>query len=369
MISNQAKAQAQTTCCTAPAPQTTTPVSFWSRLCRRWRHLDMPLLVIALIVVSIALFIPTQLTVTLRFTWDALLHIAPWIGVSVALAAYAQASQADKLIALAFSGHPVRMVLLAAILGAVTPFCSCGVVPLIAGLLAAGVPFAPIMAFWISSPLMDPTMFVMTAASLGMEFAVVKTLASIAMALFAGGVTHSLVKRGFVTDLLRTAPALSCCGTRSSNHPTVLWSIWKSPTTRQIFIDSVFGNTWFLGRWMVLAFLLESLMVVYVPGENVTAWLGQGTSAIPLAVAIGIPSYLNGYAALPLVSGLMSLGMNPAVALAFLVAGGVTSLPAMAAVWGLVKPRAFALYLGLALTSSLGVAYAYALFLNLQNVL
>lgn len=310
-----------------------------------------------------------QLAPTLVFTWDALLHIAPWIAVSVALAAYAQASQADKLIALAFKGHPVRMVLLAAILGVLTPFCSCGVVPLIAGLLVAGVPFAPIMAFWISSPLMDPTMFIMTAASLGMEFAIVKTIASIAMALFAGGVTHYLVKRGIITVLLRTASAPSCCGTKTNQHPTVIWSIWKNSTARQTFIESGLGNIWFLGRWMILAFLLESLMVAYVPSESITAWLGNGAGAIPFAVAIGIPSYLNGYAALPLVSGLISLGMSPAVALAFLVAGGVTSLPAMAAVWGLVKPRAFVLYLSLALTGALGVSYAYALFLKLQHVM
>ncbi len=93
-------------------------------------------------------------------------------------------------------------------------------------------------------------------------------------------------------------------------------------------------------------------MVIYLPAEKVTAWLGHGMGAIPLAVAIGIPSYLNGYAALPLASGLINLGMSQAVALAFLVGGGVTSVPAMVVVWALVKPNGFALYMVLALLGS-----------------
>lgn len=365
MESKKPEAMVAKNCCAAPAAPDLDSVGLWRQAADLWSRVDKPVLVIVAIVLGIAAVLPAQLGHTLIFTGDALLHIAPWIAVSVALAAYAQASHADKLVVVAFSGKPIRMVALAALLGAVSPFCSCGVVPIISGMLTAGVPFAPIMAFWISSPLMDPTMFVMTAASLGMEFAVVKTIAAVVMGLFAGVVTHWMVQRGLIMDMLRNAPPKSCCGSTTSERSTVQWKVWDSGAARTKFAHSIRRNAWFLGRWMVIAFLLESLMVVYLPGEKVTAWLGQGVGAIPLAVAIGIPSYLNGFAALPLVSGLISLGMNPAVALAFLVAGGVTSVPAMVAVWALVKPRAFVLYLGLALTGSLGVAYAYAALLSL----
>ena len=353
-------------CCGTPTPD---PTAWWPRAANGWSRVDKPVAAILAIILGIALALPGQLPHTLRFTWDALLHIAPWITVSVALAAYAQASHADQLVATAFSGNPARMVMAAALVGTASPFCSCGVVPIVAGLLSAGVPIAPIMAFWISSPLMDPTMFVLTAASLGMEFAIVKALAAVTMGLFAGGVTHLLVQRGLITNLLRNAPAKTCCSRSKASAPAVQWKVWQSAVARAAFTRSVADNAWFLGRWMVIAFLLESLMVTYLPGQKVTAWLGHGVAAIPLAVAIGIPSYLNGFAALPMVSGLISLGMSPAVALAFLVAGGVTSVPAMAAVWGLVRPRGFALYLGLALAGSLGVAYAYAAWLGVVALL
>jgi hypothetical protein len=69
---------------------------------------------------------------------------------------------------------------------------------------------------------------------------------------------------------------------------------------------------------------------------------------------VGVPAYLNGYAALPLVGGLIGQGMAPGAGLAFLVAGGVTSLPAAIAVWALVKPRVFALYIALSLAGAFG---------------
>ena len=66
------------------------------------------------------------------------------------------------------------MVVFASLMGALSPFCSCGVIPLIAALLASGVPLAPVMAFWLASPLMDPSMFLITTGVLGLQFAIAK---------------------------------------------------------------------------------------------------------------------------------------------------------------------------------------------------
>ncbi len=101
-------------------------------------------------------------------------------------------------------------------------------------------------------------------------------------------------------------------------------------------------------------------MVAWLPAETVTSVLGGGGwSAVPLSVAVGVPAYLNGFAAIPLIGELMDLGMAPGAALAFLTAGGVTSLPAAMAVYALVKRPVFAWYLGLALVGSLAVGYGF----------
>lgn len=354
-------------CCASPALASTPTSPIGTRLNNAWARADKPLLSIVLIILAIALVQPEQLLPSLQFAGSALINIAPWLVLSICLAAYVSASRADRLIALAFTGKPTRMIIFAALIGAASPFCSCGVVPIVAGLIVAGVPLAPIMAFWMSSPLMDPTMFVMTAASLGLEFAVIKTVAAVVIGLFAGGVTHWLVRAKWITDVLRNAVApKKCCGAKKTVAAKPVWKIWTSTESRSLFTASVRTNGWFFLRWMVIAFLLESLMTAHLPAEKVTSWLGQGGGAIPLAIAIGIPSYLNGYAALPLVNGLIELGMSQAVALAFLVGGGVTSIPAMVAVWALVKPRGFALYMLLAVSGSFLVSYAYAAFLALR---
>ena len=80
---------------------------------------------------------------------------------------------------------------------------------------------------------------------------------------------------------------------------------------------------------------------------------------------VGVPAYLNGYAALPLVGGLIGQGMAPGAGLSFLVAGGVTSLPAAIAVWALVKRPVFALYIGIALTGSFASGLLFQLWASL----
>lgn len=348
-------------CCAPAAPVVP---GLRQTVAEKWRRIDKPLLLIAMLAIGIAAIRPAQLPATLSFTAEALLSIAPWLALSVLLAAYARASGADTLIARAFTGSPVRMIVMASLFGALSPFCSCGVVPVIAGLLAAGVPLAPVMAFWMSSPLMDPEMFILTAASLGMEFALVKAVAAVGIGLLSGTITHLAVTRGWLQGGLRAMPA-SCCSAKSG-PPAAHWNVWSEPARRTALIGGAASNGWFLLRWMTIAFMLESLMVVYLPADKVVGFLGQSAAAIPLAILIGIPSYLNGYAALPLTRGLIDIGMNPAVALAFLISGGITSIPAATAVWALVKPRVFAFYVGLAVAGSLTAAYAYGALLALR---
>jgi uncharacterized membrane protein YraQ (UPF0718 family) len=118
-------------------------------------------------------------------------------------------------------------------------------------------------------------------------------------------------------------------------------------------------------RWLAVAFALESVLLAWLPAEEVALWLGAGSGllAVPLAVTIGVITYINSFAAVPLVSGLIGLGMSPGTGLAFMLAGGATSVPALVAIWPLVKPRAFALHLAYAAIGALLAGYAYAAIL------
>lgn len=332
-----------------------------------WRRLDRATLALLGLLALIALLAPVQWLSTVRFAGANFVALLPVLLPSVALAASIKASGAETLVARAFGGHPVQAVLAAALAGALSPLCSCGVVPLIAGLLASGVPLAPVMAFWLASPVMDPAMFVLTAGAIGLEFALAKTLAAVAVGVLGGAVATLLARRDWFAGTLREhrlAQAPAGAAGWAARRPPLALRFWREPARRAQFLAAGWAQLRSLGVLMAIAFVLESLMLAYVPAGAIAAWLGgSGAQAIPAAVALGVPAYLNGVAAVPLIGGLIELGMNPAVGLAFMVAGGITSVPAALAVWALVKPRVFALYIGLAATGALATGYAYAAWL------
>lgn len=322
----------------------------------RERLLGFDRVVLAIIVILGVTFAisPEQGTTTLTSALSSLLGTAPFLLLSIGIAAYAGASDADNLIARAFSGRTVPMIFTAALFGALSPFCSCGVIPIIAALLAMGVPLAPVMAFWLASPIMDPSMFVMTSAVLGVDYALAKTVSAIALALFGGFGIMALGRLPLFADPLREGVGDGGCGASSvRTEKPVTWAFWREKSRIEKFRKSALKNGFFLGKWMTLAFVLETLMLAYVPAEWISSLLsGTGSAPIALATFVGVPAYMNGYAALPLVSGLLDQGMAPGAALSFMVAGGVTCIPAAIAVFALVKRPVFLAYLGFALGGS-----------------
>jgi len=336
------------------------PGQFLQQMSKIARDRIFQFLLIALIL--LALFDPAQLPASLGFTLLSMWQMLPFFALAIAIAAFAKATRADSLIADAFNGNPWRATLLAALVGAISPFCSCGVIPLIAALLGAGVPLAPVMAFWIASPIMDPEMFVLTAAGIGFDFAVAKTIAAIAMGLFAGFGVLAIQRYGGLVSPLRYAGAGACASSCDTEKPQVDWKFWQRSERVAVFRAEAAGIGQFLGKWLALAFFLESLMLAYVSSDWIAAYVGaENRFAIPLAALVGMPSYLNGYAAIPLVSGLIEIGMTPGAAMAFVTAGAVSSLPAAIAVWALVKKPVFLLYLALGLGGSILTAWLYQL--------
>jgi uncharacterized protein len=326
-------------------------------------RLDPVMLVAAAILLAIFLAAPEQGRASVAFTLGSLWGIAPYLVASIALAAGAKAAGADGLIAKAFTGRPYVMILLAAAFGALSPFCSCGVIPLIAALLAMGVPLGPVMAFWLASPVIDPSMFVLTAGMLGLQFAVAKTIAAIAIGLAGGFAIHVLTARGHLGAPLREGLGNGGCAGASVRAPKpVKWRFWQDAGRRGKFWSDAGANTLFLGKWLTLAFVLESLMVAYLPESLIIRTVGgEGWASVATATLVGIPAYLNGYAALPLVSGLIGQGMAPGAGLAFLVAGGITSIPAAMAVFAVARRPVFVAYVGFAVLGSLAAGLAYGL--------
>jgi hypothetical protein len=269
----------------------------------------------------------------------------PFMALAVGMIAWLKATGAEGIVARAFTGHESRMIVLAALVGGLTPFCSCEVIPFIAALLAAGTPLSAVMAFWLASPLMDPPQFMITTAALGMEFAVAKLVFAVAIGLGGGFAMQALGRTGAFAEPLRARQGCrKCCGVGGLTGQPV-WRFWREAARRETFRATALEQALFLTKWLSLAYLLEGLLIQYVPAEAIGALVGgDGVASVVVGALVGAPAYLNGYAAPALVSGLIEQGMSPGAAMAFMVAGAVSCIPAMAAVWALVTREVFAAY-------------------------
>ena len=333
------------------------------------RSVDRVWLIIVLILIVLAGLAPAQLPASIAFALRALASTAPYVALAVLAIGYLKASGAEHAIAQAFQGRELRMIVLAAVFGGLAPFCSCEVIPFIAGLLAVGTPLSAVMAFWLSSPLIDPPTVLITAAELGWSFALGKTITAVAIGLFGGGAIYLAQRLHWFGEPLRPR-AGGCCGCSPSlDHGKPVWKFWRDAERRGVFKAEALGNALFLLKWLSLAYLLESLMLRYVPAEAIAGVVG-GPGLLPIATSalVGAPAYLNGYAAPAIVSGLIDHGMTPGAGMAFIVAGAVTSIPAMTAVFALVRGSVFAAYLVLGFTGAVLSGIGYSAYLALTTI-
>jgi uncharacterized membrane protein YraQ (UPF0718 family) len=357
-----------------------------------------------------------------RFIVSAFLHIWPYLLVTIPLAVAVKMSGASKHIKRVFMAKPLSAIFLATIVGAFSPFCSCGVIPVIAALLISGVPLAPVMSFWIASPSMDPEIFFLSVGMIGWELAVWRLAITLFLSLGAGLITQFMMNRDwFGTDILRTrkavpvqstvaliknswkhikylltpAPAVkysissasseSCtsCSVKTSISNNQLLTIAPSmqsatsspaacnqaqgcgcdtepPSFKLRLFKETVKATLMVSKFMALAFFLTAVITLYVPREWIITALGQqNPMSIFTAAAFGVPVYTSNLSALPIISGLLTQGMKPAAALAFLIAGPTTTLPAMAAVWPLVSHRVFTVYVSVSLIGAVLAGYLY----------
>ncbi len=283
------------------------------------------------------------------FAIKAFAGTAPYIAFAVLLIAWLKAAGAEAYVGKAFEGREAQAVILAALFGGLAPFCSCEVIPFVAGLLAVGAPISAIMAFWLSSPLIDPPTLLITAGALGWSFAIGKAVFAVALGLFGGTVVALISRSGGFKTPSRASSSLSGCGCGASPKTgRPVWSFWKEEDRKNTFGTELKANALFLVKWLALAYVLEALLVTYVPADLIAGVVGgNGLGSIVISALVGMPAYLNSYVAPPLLAGLMEQGMSSGAAMAFMIAGAVSSIPAMAAVWSLVKPTVFATYLGL----------------------
>tara|TARA_R110002020_G_scaffold113518_26_gene261194 strand:- start:5605 stop:6627 length:1023 start_codon:yes stop_codon:yes gene_type:complete len=324
-----------------------------------WRTAGLLALAVAL-VASAAVW-PGHAAGAAVFAVRGVAEVAPLIVPGILGAAWIIASGADAHIARAFEGRTPIAVLAASAIGAITPVCGVTVLPLMAGLLAAGVPLAPIMAFWLASPITDPAMLAATIATLGVAFAVGKTAAAFGLGLAGGLVTALFARRSWARRPLRdTRLARALSVGRCTDNRAFEPYIWRDPGRRRAFMQQAIATGRLILVCLFPAFAAEyALNAALTPGALAAHVGADRWWAIPAAVFVGAPAYIDGYAALPLVRALVDNGMSRGAAMAFMVSGGVVSIWGAMAIAPVLKTLPFLLYLTLAVAGALAAGYAF----------
>lgn len=340
-------------------------------------------------------------------------NIWPYLVLTIPLSVAIHVSGISKNISKFLTKNGSASILLATIIGSFSPFCSCGVIPIIASLLMGGVPLAPIMSFWIASPSMDPEVFFLSVSMLGWDLALWRLISTFIISLSAGYLTQYLYSKNWfgnnilITDkkiyfneymrgifsqiktlyteillyVSRLRPGIyfynrykkeilgnSCCSTASIVESKFNQS--SCSCTKQIaepheensliskVVDETVKATFVVLKFMGLAFLIKALVNIYVPEELILELLGNKSNySIIVSTFVGIPFYANNLIALPMIGSFIDQGMSNGAALAFLIAGPITTLPAMAAVWGITNKKVFLVYLAIPIFSAIIFGY------------
>lgn len=259
-------------------------------------------------------------------------------------------------------------LVLAALLGVVSPLATYSVIPLAVILLRQGAPLAPVMAFMISSPLINPSMFVMTAGGMSLEMAWARTLASFLLAV-AGGWLAGWCERhwGSARSYLRvesTAPLhvpfrhyrKSVEGLKSGRFHRMMQGKEQARSWLHTFALQVK----FAGKFFLLALLISSAVSELVSPAAIINVLGASSSySVVVAAAAGVPLYACGGAAIPLVQVLSSMGMARGPILSFFITGPATNLSTMLTVATLFRRNFLTFYYTVLLGGAVAAGYLY----------
>ena len=136
----------------------------------------------------------------LKVVGDGLYNMGWYILLGIALSALIKTYKLDRRFWVILNRRGALVIILATLAGVFSPFCSCGVLPIVVTLLESGSPLAPAMALLITAPIADPSSIAVNYAGLGLSLTVAKVAGAVFMGLLSGGVTHYLVKAGYLDD-------------------------------------------------------------------------------------------------------------------------------------------------------------------------
>lgn len=225
---------------------------------------------------------------------------------------------------------------LAALLGIVTPFCSCSAVPLFIGFIEAGVPLGVTFSFLVSSPMVNEVALIMLWGLFGWKVALIYIISGVIIAIISGMVIGRLKLERYVEDYVYQIQM----GSSEISNPT-----WPERLSyAKGYVLEILHKVW---PYVLVGIAIGGLMHGYAPANLLTKIAGRSNPfAVPIAVLIGVPLYSNAAGVIPIVKVLMDKGMAIGTALAFMMGVIGLSLPEGIILRKVLKPKLLATFFG-----------------------
>lgn len=232
--------------------------------------------------------------------------------------------------------HGIGANTLAALLGTVTPFCSCSSIPLFIGFTSAGLPLGVTFSFLISSPLVDLGSLVMLTGSFGSKVALAYVLVGLVLAVLGGTLIERLHLENDVEEFIRNAGRVDLESPQMSVRDRLSYAKTQvASTVRKV------------APYVLVGVAIGALIHNFIPQAFVEELLGaEHWYSVPLATLIGIPMYADIFGTIPIAESLFAKGAGLGTVLSFMMGVTALSLPSMVMLRKAVKPRLLAVFFG-----------------------
>jgi uncharacterized protein len=246
----------------------------------------------------------------------------------------------------------------AALIGIITPFCSCSAVPLFIGFVESGVPLGVTFSFLIASPLINEIAIILLWGMLGWQITALYIISGLIIAIITGIIIGRLKLEGevesYVYEMIEKIKAAEKAGMSLEEETQTLKE--RALSSRDYTIDLLKK----IGPYVVIAIGIGAIIHGYAPADFLIKYAGPDNPlAVPIAVLIGVPLYSNAAGIVPLVAVFIEKGIPIGTALAFMMAVTALSFPEMIILRKVLKPKLLAIFIGILAVSITAIGYLF----------
>ena len=248
--------------------------------------------------------------------------------------------------------HGIWANIIAALLGTVTPFCSCSSIPLFIGFTSAGLPLGVTFSFLISSPMVDLGSLLLLSSIFGWKIAVAYVVVGLMIAVAGGTLIEKLHMEKYVESFIKSASAVDVeSPTLSQKERLVYAKDQMLSTFKKVF------------PYILVGVGIGAVIHNWIPEHWIEAVLGSNNPfGVILATLVGVPMYADIFGTIPVAEALLYKGAQLGTILAFMMAVTTLSLPSLIMLRKAVKPKLLALFIGICTVGIILVGYLFNAF-------